>query len=122
MIVGGRGDAGLTPIAGESPLPSLIKHLRLHRAVARGKIERPGREGEVGAERGQLADQRQVDPLLDVHVEVVVGTQHVVDDLEVQRRVAEGGEVGAVEAGRVDPLDDPPDHAGDLFQHPAGVA
>jgi len=54
--------------------------------------------------------------LLDVHREVVVRIQDVVDHLEVERGVAKGREVGAVESRLIDPLDNLLHEARDLLE------
>ena len=61
-------------------------------------MQRTGWEGELNALVREAAQQSEVDTLLDVHVAAVFRFQYVIDDLNVQRGIAIGVEVCAIES------------------------
>ena len=104
LCIGSRDPARMGGRPGQPPdgfgLPASVMHdLGPERGGRALEVDGPRGEGEVGPELGQAADEPEVDLLLDVHEQVVVGAQDVIHHFIVERRVAEAGEVGAVEAG-----------------------
>ena len=81
----------------------------------RSQVDRRGRMGERDALVLQLAKDREVDALLGVHVDVVVGAQRPVDDLVDQGEIAVAREVGAIEAHLPLRFDDGAQHARQLL-------
>lgn len=75
-----------------------------------------GGECELDPTRLELAKNPYVDRVLVVHVRVVVGREHVVHDLEVQRVVAILLEMRSIEPEPFSRLDDGPDILGDPFE------
>ena len=61
-------------------------------------MDRAGREGEAEAGLLEATQHAEADRLLHVHEDVVLGAEHPVDELQLQRRVSEALEVSAVEA------------------------
>ena len=77
-----------------------------------GQEDRLCRVGELRASLLDALEQLEVDRLLGVHVEVVVGIQHPVDGLEAKRGLGERHEVRAVETRERLLLDDLADDRG----------
>src|SRR5690242_7954230 len=85
-----------------APLPQLrvAGPERRNPAAIAGHDHGPRGIGEADPLRREPAEEREVDGLLDVHVDVVVRAQHVVHGLEVERGLAVLLEVRTVEAHR----------------------